>query len=49
MVEEILDEMLYELVGGEDYEVDFEPIKPRGCPVSAMVRVMGDERTNGIS
>ena len=49
IVDEILDEVLYELAGGEDHEVDFEPIKPRGGPVSAMVRVMRDERANGIS
>lgn len=30
------------------YEVDFEPIEPKGTPVSGLVRVVRDERANSL-
>ena len=42
-----LDEALGELAGSEGYELDFEPVKPRG-PVSSVVREMRDERERGL-
>lgn len=45
-VEHILDNALSELAGREDYEIDFEPIKPKEGTVSELIRAMRDERAN---
>jgi len=42
-----LNEALSELAGSENYEIDFEPIEPKG-PVSSIVREMRDERERRI-
>jgi hypothetical protein len=42
-----LDEALGELAGSGGYELDFEPVEPRG-PVSPVVREMRDERERGL-
>ncbi len=44
-VEETLNEVLLELAGSGDYEIDFEPVKPRKGTVSRLVRLMRDERS----
>ncbi len=44
IAEETLGKTLLELAGGEDYEVDFEPVKPRKGLVSELVRLMRDGR-----
>ncbi len=49
LVEEALDNILLELAGLEDYEVDFEPVKPREGLVSELVRVARDERADSVS
>ena len=49
MVEDLLDDALLSLAGSESYEVDFEPVEPRGGLVSELVRVMRDERAGGVS
>jgi hypothetical protein len=48
LVEDALEEELLRLSGPEDYELDFEPIKPRK-PVSDLIRVMRDERRGILS
>lgn len=48
MVEEALDSALLDLAGPENYEVDFEPIKPKEGLVSELIRAMKDERANSI-
>ncbi len=48
MVDEVLDSALSELAGTENYELDFEPVRPEGV-VSELVRVVRDERSGGIS
>ncbi len=40
-------EALSELIGSESYEIDFEPVEPKG-PVSPVVREMRDERERRI-
>ncbi|MCE4599242.1 MAG: hypothetical protein F7C81_03490 [Desulfurococcales archaeon] len=49
MIEDALDNILLDLAGSEDYEIDFEPVKPREGLVSELVRVMRDERANSVS
>jgi hypothetical protein len=49
LVEELLDEILKDLDNAEDYEIDFEPVKPKGGLVSVLVRTMRDERSKGLS
>jgi len=48
MIEEILDEALLSMVGLEDYEIDFKPIKPREGLVSELIRVAREERASDI-
>jgi len=48
MIEEILDEALLSMVGSEDYEIDFKPIKPREGLVSELIRVAREERASDI-
>lgn len=43
-----LGDALEELAGLEDYELDFEPVKPKEGLVSALVREMRYERSNSI-
>lgn len=43
-----LESYLKELAGLEDYELDFEPVKPKGGLVSELVREMRHERSSGI-
>lgn len=33
---------------GDEHEIDFDPIEPKGGPVSGLVRVMRDERANSL-
>ena len=40
-------EALSELIGSESYEIDFEPVEPKG-PVSPVVREIRDERERRI-
>jgi len=40
-------EALSELIGSESYEIDFEPVEPKGS-VSPIVREMRDERERRI-
>jgi hypothetical protein len=42
-----VDEALGALAGSDSYELDFEPVEPKG-PVSWFVRVMRDERERGL-
>ena len=44
VAEETLDKALLELADSEDYEVDFELVKPRKGLVSKLVGLMRDER-----
>lgn len=48
LFEKMLDEFMQELDIGNDYEIDFEPIKPRKDLVSDLIRSMRDERRNGL-
>lgn len=48
MSEEVLDNMLLELAGVKDYELDFEPIEPRKGSVSELVRALRSERNNSL-
>ena len=48
MVEDALSEALLSLAGSETYEVDFEPVEPRGGLVSELIRAMRDERGGRI-
>ncbi|MCD6095328.1 MAG: CopG family transcriptional regulator [Thermoprotei archaeon] len=49
IVEYSLDDILLELAGSKDYELDFEPIEPKKGTVSELVRAMRNERANSIS
>jgi len=49
IIEYTLDAELLKLAGTEDFELDFEPIRPKEGLVSELVRVMRDERANNIS
>ncbi len=50
MIDDYLDKILLEMAGGDNYEIDFEPIEPKhGYRVSDLVRFMRDERANSIS
>jgi hypothetical protein len=42
-----VDEALGELAGSDSYELDFEPVEPKGS-VSQFVREMRDERERGL-
>uniref|UniRef100_A0A7C1CGC9 CopG family transcriptional regulator n=1 Tax=Thermofilum adornatum TaxID=1365176 RepID=A0A7C1CGC9_9CREN len=42
-----VDEALGVLAGSDSYELDFEPVEPKG-PVSQCVREMRDERERGL-
>jgi len=42
-----VDEALAELAGSDSYELDFEPVGPKG-PVSHFVREMRDGRERGL-
>lgn len=49
--EELVEEELADIVAEEvskieDYEIDFEPVEPKGASVSELIRVMRDERGN---
>ncbi len=44
----MLDEFMQELGIGNDYEIDFEPVKPRKDLVSDLVRSMRDERRDSL-
>ena len=44
VAKETLDKALLELASSEDYEVDFELVKPGKGVVSKFVRLMRDER-----
>ena len=48
LTNEAIDNMLTALIDSEDYELDFRPVKPREGTVSALIRVMRDERASGI-
>ena len=45
---EDLGDALLGLAGGEDYELDFEPVRARE-PVSGLVRDLRDERADSLS
>lgn len=49
--DELVEDLLDEAIGGEagGYEIDFEPVKPKGGLVSVFVRAMRDERAGGVS
>ncbi|MCC6017671.1 MAG: hypothetical protein LM601_01400 [Candidatus Verstraetearchaeota archaeon] len=55
LIEEILreellshiDDALSKIAGSEDYQINFEPIEPRGS-VSALIREMRNERASGL-
>ena len=49
LFEEMLDEVLKGISEAEDYEIDFEPIKPKAGLVSVFVRSLRDERANSLS
>jgi len=49
MIGETLDTVLLNMAGSENYEIDFEPVKPKGGLVSELIRVMRDERADSIS
>ena len=49
LIERSLEEFIRELSIEDDYEVDFEPIRPRNGLVSDLVRMMRDERRNSLS
>ena len=49
IVEYSLDDVLLELAGSKDYELDFKPIKPKEGTVSELVRVMRNERADSLS
>ena len=49
LFEEMLDEVLKGISEVEDYEIDFEPIKPKAGLVSVFVRSLRDERANSLS
>jgi len=49
IVEHSLDDILLELAGSKDYELDFEPIEPKEGTVSELVRAMRDERADSVS
>jgi hypothetical protein len=42
-----VDEALGALAGSDSYELDFEPVEPKG-PVSLFVRETRDERERGL-
>jgi len=46
LVEELLDEAVKDIENTEDYEIDFEPVKPKKGLVSTLVRTMRDERSS---
>lgn len=48
MVDGVLDRAFSQAIGGESYELDFEPIEPREATVSELVRVMRDDRTDSL-
>ncbi|PUA31634.1 MAG: hypothetical protein B7O98_09045 [Zestosphaera tikiterensis] len=48
MIEETLDEALLSMVGSEDYEIDFKPIKPGEGLVSELIRVAREEGASDI-
>ena len=48
LIKRILDEFIHELNIGRDYEIDFEPIKPRKDSVSDLVRAIHDERRDRL-
>jgi len=33
---------------GDSHEIDFDPIEPKGEPISSLVRVVRDERANSL-
>mgnify|MGYP000253420794 FL=1 len=47
MADYLLSEELSRLGISEDYEVDFEPVEPRGA-VSELIREMRDERAGSV-
>jgi len=49
LVEDALDSILLELAGSEEYELDFDPVKPREGLVSELVRELRDERAGSVS
>jgi len=49
IVEYSLDDVLLELAGSKDYELDFEPIEPKKGIVSELVRAMRNERAYRLS
>jgi len=49
MIEETLSDVLLDVAGSENYEIDFEPVKPRGGLVSELIRVARDERAGSVS
>jgi len=48
IIDLILDKVLLEAAGSEDYVLDFEPVEAKGA-VSELVRVMRDGRADRIS
>ncbi|MEM2374576.1 MAG: CopG family transcriptional regulator [Thermoproteota archaeon] len=48
VVEDFLEQALEGVEEYEDLEIDFEPVRPEGGPVSELVRVMRDERSDSI-
>ncbi len=49
LVDDFLSEVLGEVAESEEYELDFEPIKPAEGVVSELVRAMRDERRDRLS
>lgn len=43
-----IEEALLELSGSYECELDFEPVKPIGGPVSTLIREMRDGRENSV-
>ena len=42
------DDVLSNIAGPEDYQINFEPVEPKG-DVSALIREMRDERARSLS
>ncbi|MEM3713448.1 MAG: hypothetical protein QXE05_07855 [Nitrososphaeria archaeon] len=49
LIDNILNKIVEEVGGVEDYEIKFEPVEPVGGSVSELVRVMRDERGDRLS
>jgi len=55
MLEELIEDTIIEMgldkaftKIGNSHEIDFDPIEPKGGPISSLVRVVRDERANSL-